>query len=1548
MVLSSLSPSTLLSLKNSSPSPDVNVCNSSSSRSTTSNSNDDCDSDNSSCSCDTADLENELNQDLMYMMDNCIMQDTDIYGQENTKIDIITQDYPGSSCLRSSTSTITSQHSSEEESMNSNFRLRSRSPCSASFITFNESRSDSTSELSSSLNLSTYLKEIELDAIKQNNILKKQISEKRKLRMDRELKILEIQSRKKQEKAEFYISQFQSIIRKRFQKKQKQIKVLKWFLVFVGFHIFRDKTTMALKRRNTHIMNFIQLIWKHHCLTTCSFAFYRWKNLIENKLTHDQCNDSDTARISSTYDSRQKDHHITKEESVAVIKVVDNDDTNKTRSIDNESGITTTTNNSIKATMVEKKNQYQTKATAQAQDTRYACLEFLFNLKNKMLMRQSFHSWNQFCILDRQIELDENVKSLLQKHRIQIHDNGDNNYDYKVIKKKEQSDNMISQQIHRMLYSKNMDAQETTTHHHHHQKPKQQYQTSLSKTTTQFNQYANSFKYIQEQFDRSKNSNKKRKNSMQELMSLKSTRVPIVTPKESDTPITVSSSVEEENLMITNIESNNTISTNNNISIDSNNSNNDESTMSKIDMNVENISNPIPLLEQLCKSLPKEKLLHLSMNVNQIQSLQNFSILLQLQRLDLNFNQIKNLEGLDFLKELKELNLESNCVDSLYPIGFPLQVDSAFLSSESCDYVALPLQKLNLKGNRIKSLKANTNNNVYKDSKTYNDISSKKLILSLPNLISLSLHQNHITHISCHDFRNLFGGFEGSKKLVNLDLGRNLLNDHHSIGKVLSTTCPTLMELILSENNFKEIPILQLPILQKLFLSGNHIESIFHYGKEANEEESLEISSSCSCWLPSLKELHLNDNYIELSTTMKITPTHQPTSCFVDMQPFSFFCPNLELLDLSFNEIGKEDEDSIEKIDIDGRFNHNISKNKSLMILGTMIEHLNYLQYLKISDNPIMLTFTSSSTSFNSSLKHFMISKVPSLKKFNGELIKDEERWISLAISSKDRGIFIIPKIQQHNIKYHLDEENINIIHREVKDHNRSRKQCNFILQDITNTTKDKISSLWNDQFRQSHCPRCKCILRKNSLHVNNHTTTTFGRQEKCPSCSYIFLPLPQKHHPLLLDWTRFFDSKKKVSSFTDDDDDDDGCCNMKVNPTITTCSSILYSCSSQQNKQAIILQQQKQLHRHLTMCRYLREKNPSETYLVSLSSSSSKNEKDLEENDALVYLNQVLSCDISSPLSSSFVEKTTRCSNTGKSPLVLHWTTNRLKIRTNKENSECTRIRKKQLMTSITPPLLTMKRKEKEEKEKAALKLQAFWRFHILSLSADSDTSSHQYHRLVNVNAMDTFSQTNNLTTMEDSTHHNESSKMTRIESRKNHVHCLEDVASTYSSSSESSVSSIIDEEMKEMFREEDNFNILFRDETILLDNDDVDIRYLKTERDLVSSSHHYTHKTTQQQQRRTTKINDEYNNAIPTTPALRITPNNVPPLPHSTSGSNKSSQKKKKKNLLGIQKKHDDIMKEWGITDPNLLNIMMKRKKHMSHKRRKKKSWNMHQGLR
>lgn len=243
-----------------------------------------------------------------------------------------------------------------------------------------------------------------------------------------------------------------------------------------------------------------------------------------------------------------------------------------------------------------------------------------------------------------------------------------------------------------------------------------------------------------------------------------------------------------------------------------------------------------------------------------------------IRALDLSVEGLRSAAFLSPFVSLRSLNLNVNCLLDLHDLKSlslleELTVkDNALIDVSSLQYL-VNLRRLQLDVNKISDFCSLQN-----VSKLVSISASSNQISSFPTLPAtverVELYHNNIAIITTKSFVHL-------RTLMHLDLGRNHLT---VLENGVLDSCCLLTTLILSQNKLEELPVLKLPFLRVLWLSGNRVSSFARW--TASSDSSLVI------FLPMLEKLYLQDNRI---------------TC---IEPSSLFqSPFLSELDISFNAI---------------------------------------------------------------------------------------------------------------------------------------------------------------------------------------------------------------------------------------------------------------------------------------------------------------------------------------------------------------------------------------------------------------------------------------------------------------------------------------------------------------------------------------------------------------------------------------------------------------------------------------------------------------------
>lgn len=207
---------------------------------------------------------------------------------------------------------------------------------------------------------------------------------------------------------------------------------------------------------------------------------------------------------------------------------------------------------------------------------------------------------------------------------------------------------------------------------------------------------------------------------------------------------------------------------------------------------------------------------HLTLNVNKISSLLPLSSCANLEYLSAADNLLENCKGLEFLPNLRYLNMDSNrLVEMTYMDSHKLMILSLTCNqlSNIPNFRASNLLKLDLFGNLIECV-------------------DSVQLRRFPNLVHLNLGKNKI---------------------------RSIANDAFEENKTLQT-------LILSHNQLKGLPKLMLPNLISLWCNGNHLISLDSWEQVVDQSHSGSSKLSGTApflFLPLLQKLFLQDNQIE-------------------------------------------------------------------------------------------------------------------------------------------------------------------------------------------------------------------------------------------------------------------------------------------------------------------------------------------------------------------------------------------------------------------------------------------------------------------------------------------------------------------------------------------------------------------------------------------------------------------------------------------------------------------------------------------------------------
>jgi len=229
----------------------------------------------------------------------------------------------------------------------------------------------------------------------------------------------------------------------------------------------------------------------------------------------------------------------------------------------------------------------------------------------------------------------------------------------------------------------------------------------------------------------------------------------------------------------------------------------------------------------------------LSCKNNKIQSMDKVAELPYLVQLDLSFNLLNTIERVYKFKRLEVLILSNNLLEhaDFSPLKSLRNLRILDISNNELNTNSNTEQLYNLPS--LDQLVGNKNK--FKQWIVGKSMTRlKKLALNNNCLESIHIHTNSITvlDISNNKLMNT-KEIQKAKHLSELYFAYNYLNE---IDESINL-CKQLTIMNFSSNNIKDIPILRLPLLKKLNLSENRINSL-DFAKELNELEELVISSN--------------------------------------------------------------------------------------------------------------------------------------------------------------------------------------------------------------------------------------------------------------------------------------------------------------------------------------------------------------------------------------------------------------------------------------------------------------------------------------------------------------------------------------------------------------------------------------------------------------------------------------------------------------------------------------------------------------------------------
>ncbi|MCJ1398436.1 hypothetical protein MMC11_001634 [Xylographa trunciseda] len=254
---------------------------------------------------------------------------------------------------------------------------------------------------------------------------------------------------------------------------------------------------------------------------------------------------------------------------------------------------------------------------------------------------------------------------------------------------------------------------------------------------------------------------------------------------------------------------------------------------------------------------------YLDVSGNQIQSLRGFSSLVHLRELKADDNQIESLDGIANLNGLMKLRVRNNVLRSLNFDGYDLQrlveldVQGNQVTMVSNLHELPGLAHVNLRDNKLTGFASGMNfpmptlRSVDVSNNNITDIS----ITNLPNIQSLYLDNNHVTHIV---------GLQRSNSLASIAWRNQTVSGTNDDLPIQFEDCHNLRTLQLSENKLQYFdPKTTFLNLQRLELSSAGVDC---------------VSKDFGVQMPNLRSLNLNNNAVKdirpLLGIAKLTELH--------------------------------------------------------------------------------------------------------------------------------------------------------------------------------------------------------------------------------------------------------------------------------------------------------------------------------------------------------------------------------------------------------------------------------------------------------------------------------------------------------------------------------------------------------------------------------------------------------------------------------------------------------------------------------------------------
>jgi len=271
----------------------------------------------------------------------------------------------------------------------------------------------------------------------------------------------------------------------------------------------------------------------------------------------------------------------------------------------------------------------------------------------------------------------------------------------------------------------------------------------------------------------------------------------------------------------------------------------------KLECRMENLSE-VPSIA----SMLNLQVLNLSSNrITNLSSLRQ-STCTDLRQLHVQQNQLTSLDGVQGLPNLEVINATMNAITDARAVQNLSRLHAVDLGNNKLTSLPLLhtpyLQKLRLYRNRV-------------------NVPPTAFLRECGSLVHLDLGRNRLTSLQEeYTHTNVIDGGNKNDAFLkdNNNSHDNNNNDDNNNSHLFSSSLPMLQQLVLYENQLEELPVLHLPLLTELWLSGNRLTKLSLRG-----------------FLPSLEQLHVQGNRLEEVGAPLVGS------------------PNLKCLDLSFNSL---------------------------------------------------------------------------------------------------------------------------------------------------------------------------------------------------------------------------------------------------------------------------------------------------------------------------------------------------------------------------------------------------------------------------------------------------------------------------------------------------------------------------------------------------------------------------------------------------------------------------------------------------------------------